>query len=132
MITFIVGGLILVQTTDLKPVAPIVRENSDWCRGVHMYNSTGGANLLWTTFRGPTEDLAKVRSEFEAIGGRYVSRKNAGPTEMMITYRDDMNPKAVGAILNRVDAGSFGQVIAEDFAMSLDTLPADKCIRHQY
>ena len=132
MITFLVSGLIVAQATDLTPVAPIVRKSGERCRGVHMYNSTGGANLLWTIIPGPAENLAKVRGKFEALGGMHVPRKGAESTEMMISYRDDMNPKALGSLLNEVDAGKFGPLKTEDFAMALSTLPADKCIRHKY
>ncbi|HEU0099010.1 MAG TPA: hypothetical protein VFQ67_09570 [Allosphingosinicella sp.] len=96
------------------------------CRGVHMPSSTGGANLLWTTIRGPEEKLGEIGKRMAAIGARISARS---PTEIVARYTDDLDATAIGRLLNRIDAGEFGAVTAEDFAMSLDTLPADKCIR---
>ena len=98
-----------------------------WCRGIHMPNGREGVNLLWTTIRGPEEALRTIGDRMKALGAD-VSETNGQP-EIRAHYRDDLDVRAIGRLLNQIDQGEFGPVTTEDYAMSLDTLPVDRCIR---
>lgn len=116
--------LALAQVPSAQPPAPPQR--SAWCRGVHMPNGSVGVNLLWTTIRGPDARLSEIGERMRALGaGIHIE----GPGEIRATYKDDLDARAIGALLNAIDAGEFGPLTTQDFAMSLDTLPEDRCLR---
>ncbi|HYE29253.1 MAG TPA: hypothetical protein VEA61_13615 [Allosphingosinicella sp.] len=120
----------LVQAPAAPVSIPPGRKPGEWCRGIHMPNGKGGVNLLWTTIRGPEDKLTEIGGRMKALGAR-VSTEGAriGPGEIRVAYQDDLDVRAIGRLLNQIDAGEFGPVTTEDFAMALDTLPANKCIR---
>jgi hypothetical protein len=91
-----------------------------------MPNGAEGVNLLWTTIRGPEEKLSEIGGLMRALGARVW---NESPGEIRAAYSDGLDVRAIAALLNRIDAGEFGATTTDDFAMSLDTLPADRCIR---
>jgi len=120
----------LIQAPPTQMPLPPARKAREWCRGIHMPNGQGGVNLLWTTIRGPEATLTQIGAQMTALGAR-VSSGDGDPagSEIRVAYQDDLDARAIGRLLNQIDAGKFGPVTTEDFAMALDTLPADKCIR---
>jgi hypothetical protein len=124
MIAFIL--LAAVQPPADAPATPAAR-TSRLCRGVHMPDGQGGgANLLATTIRGPEEKLRLIAARMEAIGAR-VTILSEG--EIRVGYTDNLDARAIAGLLNAIDRGEFGPVTTDDFAMGLETLPADRCIR---
>jgi hypothetical protein len=95
-----------------------------------MPGPSGGANLLWTTIRGSESDLQTVREPLKNIGAFIEDVQEDGQEAIRAYYRDDLDVQAIGRILNEIDRGKFGKIKTKDFLMGLDTLPADKCIRH--
>ncbi|WP_395611999.1 hypothetical protein [Allosphingosinicella sp.] len=90
-----------------------------------MPTPTGGVNLLWTTLSGAPSDLQVIARRMRDLGVRIEDRGG----EIQAFYKDDLDARAIGRLLNDVDRGQFGAVTTRDFAMGLDTLPADRCIR---
>lgn len=128
MIGFFLLGL--VHALPAHAALPSQRKPGEWCRGIHMPNGQGGVNLLWTTIRGPEAKLKEIGARMTALGAM-VSTEGAQlvPGEIRVAYQDDLDARAIGRLLNQIDAGNFGPVTTEDLASALDTLPPDKCIR---
>lgn len=120
----------LVQAAPVQAPLPPARKPGEWCRGIHMPNGQGGVNLLWTTIRGPEDRLKEIGQQMAALGARVstAAGEDSRPA-IRVEYQDDLDVRAIGRLLNAIDAGKFGPVATEDHAMPLDTLPADKCIR---
>ncbi len=98
-----------------------------------MPSPTGGANLLWTDIRGAQAALDTIRRRMEALGATVSSEiRDDGQPAIRAAYQDDLDVRGIGSLLNAIDAGKFGAVTTNDLMMPLDTLPADKCIRHSY
>ena len=127
MIDSVIAALLLAAQPGV-PVTPPARGPTDWCRGIHMPNGEGGVNLLWTTFRGNPENLRVIRGRLDELGA-WFSDDDSGGSEMRAYYRDDLDVRSIASLLNAVDRGEFGTVTTEDYAMPLNTLPADRCIR---
>lgn len=117
----LLAALLLAAQSD----APINRPPGAWCRGIHMPTPSGGVNLFWTTFRGQPADLHVIAGRMRDLGVRVEEMVG----EMRAFYQDDLDARSIGRLLNAVDRGELGAVTTEDYASSLDTLPADRCIR---
>ena len=119
----------LIQALPAQGQVP-VRTEADRCRGIHMPDGGEGVNLIWTTFRGPEVNLRDIGSRMQALGARIeVGGESGSPAELLVSYWDDLDVRAIAGVLNDTDAGRFGPVTTDDFAMDIATLPADKCIR---
>ena len=132
MIGLLLAGALGVQSATTQASGPPSRKAGHWCRGIHMPSATGGANLIATTIRGPTDNLKVISDQMKIIGAFVSFKEGQGAaSELKASYRDDLDIKEIGRLLNRIDTGEFGPLKTEDFMMPLETLPADKCIRFQ-
>lgn len=126
-------GLFLLALIQASPPAaggPPDRKPGGWCRGVHMPNGQEGVNLLWTTISGPDDRLKAIAGRMKALGARVATEGGTlEPGQIRVHYQDDLDARAIGRLLNELDSGKFGPVTTKDFAMGLETLPADKCLR---
>jgi hypothetical protein len=127
MIEWIAGAALFLQAQTSQMTDSLARKPDAWCRGIHMPGPNGGANLLWTTVSGPEDRLRAIGEQMKKLGAMILA--GDAPTDMRIAYRDDLDVKAIGFLLNDIDAGKFGQVTTKDLMMPLESLPADKCIR---